>query len=204
MTALRPPRNAPIVALALVVFLSGLCTASPSHSEMVFRRGEAGDPSTFDPQKTSTVIEADALYDLFEGLLTYSGEGKLIRGAAESRTVSSEGLTYVFRLTAARWSNSDSVTADDFVFTFRRLLDPATGAEYVSVYYPIRYAERSPEARLRQARSARGRSTIGRSRSRLSVRRRISSPWSPIRRPPRSIRATSPNSEKPSLGPAIS
>ena len=142
MSLSRPLRNAPIVALALSVFLSCFCALSSPRAEMVFRRGEAGDPSSFDPQKTSTVIEADAIYDLFEGLLTYDASGALIPGAAESWSVSADGLTYVFKLREARWSNGDPVRADDFVFTFRRLLDPATGAEYANLYYPIRNAER--------------------------------------------------------------
>ena len=141
MTVSFLPRNALIAALALIALSSGVCAFSSAHAEMVFRRGEAGDPSTFDPQKTSTVIEADALYDLFEGLLTYDSSGALAPGAAESWSVSADGLTYVFRLREARWSNGDPVRADDFVFTFRRLLDPATGAEYANLYYPIRNAE---------------------------------------------------------------
>ena len=74
--------------------------------------------------------------------MTYDASGALIPGAAESWRVSADGLTYVFKLRQARWSNGDRVTADDFVFTFRRLLDPATGAEYASLYFPIRNAER--------------------------------------------------------------
>ena len=141
MTLSFLPRNTLIVALALVALSSGVCPLSSPRAETVFRRGEAGDPSTFDPQKTSTVIEADALYDLFEGLLTYDACGALAPGAAESWSVSADGLTYVFRLREARWSNGDPVRADDFVFTFRRLLDPATAAEYANLYYPIRNAE---------------------------------------------------------------
>ncbi len=126
----------------LAALLISLFSLSAAEAECVFRRGEAGDPSTFDPQKTSTVIEADALYDLFEGLLTYDASGALVPGAAQSWSVSADGLTYVFRLREARWSNGDPVRAEDFVFTFRRLLDPATGAEYANLYYPIRNAER--------------------------------------------------------------
>ncbi len=141
MTVSKPPCNALIAAITLLFLATASCALSAARAEMVFRRGEAGDPSTFDPQKTSTVIEADALYDLFEGLLTYDASGALAPGAAESWSVSADGLTYVFRLREARWSNGDPVRADDFVFTFRRLLDPATGAEYANLYYPIRNAE---------------------------------------------------------------
>jgi oligopeptide transport system substrate-binding protein len=126
---------------ALWALLAATFVCAPASAETVFRRGEPGDPSTFDPQLSSTVIEADILADLFEGLLTYDAAGALVPGAAESWTVSADGRTYVFKLRDARWSNGDPVRAGDFVFSFRRLLDPATGAEYANLFYPIRNAE---------------------------------------------------------------
>ena len=127
---------------ALVALLISIFALSAAMAECVFRRGEAGDPSSFDPPKTSTVIEADVLGDLFEGLLTYDASGALVPGAAESWTISDDGKTYVFKLRDARWSNGDPVRAGDFVFSFRRLLDPTTGAEYANLYYPIKNAEK--------------------------------------------------------------
>ena len=127
---------------ALVALLISIFALSAAMAECVFRRGEAGDPSSFDPPKTSTVIEADVLGDLFEGLLTYDASGALVPGAAESWTISDDGKTYVFKLRDARWSNGDPVKAGDFVFSFRRLLDPTTGAEYANLYYPIKNAEK--------------------------------------------------------------
>ena len=126
---------------ALVALLICSFALTAARAESVLRRGEAGDPASFDPPKTSTVIEADVLYDLFEGLLTYDASGALVPGAAESFHVSPDGRTYVFKLRDAKWSNGDPVTAGDFVFSFRRLLDPATGAEYANLYYPIKNAE---------------------------------------------------------------
>jgi len=135
-------------ALALVAALAVILSLSVSQAEMVYRRGEAGDPATFDPQKTSTVIEADVIYDLFEGLLTYDAGGALIPGAAESWSVSADGLTYIFKLRHANWSNGDPVRAGDFVFSFRRLLDPATGAQYANLYYPMKNARPVNEGKL--------------------------------------------------------
>ena len=137
----RTPATAALPMRLLIAALISLAALSGARAESVYRRGEAGDPATFDPQKTSTVIEADVLYDLFEGLLTYDPAGKLIPGAAESWSESPDGLTYVFNLREARWSNGDPVRAGDFVFSFRRLLDPATGAQYANLYYPLKNAE---------------------------------------------------------------
>jgi oligopeptide transport system substrate-binding protein len=158
MTISSPPRNATAskarreaggaTAVALAAALA-VFSVSAAKTETVFRRGEAGDPSTFDPQRTSTVIEADVLYDLFEGLLTYDAAGALIPGAAESWSVSADGLTYRFKLREAQWSNGDPVRARDFVFSFRRLLDPATGAEYANLYYPLKNAQPINQGRAR-------------------------------------------------------
>ncbi len=101
---------------ALIALLTSIFALSGARAESVFRRGEAGDPASFDPPKTSTAIEADVLGDLFEGLLTYDASGALVPGAAESFSVSPDGRTYVFKLRDARWSNGDPVRAGDFVF----------------------------------------------------------------------------------------
>ncbi len=63
-------------------------------------------------------------------------------GAAESWTISPDGKVYTFKLRAGNvWSDGSPVTADDFVFSMRRALDPATAAEYAAMLYPIAGAE---------------------------------------------------------------
>jgi oligopeptide transport system substrate-binding protein len=108
---------------------------------MVYRRGELGDAATLDPQKTGTVTEADILLDLFEGLVTYDAKAEIAPGVAESWTVSDDGLVYTFKLRDAKWSNGDAIRAQDFVFSFRRLLDPATGAQYANLFYAFKNGE---------------------------------------------------------------
>ena len=50
-------------------------------------------------------------------------------------------LVYTFKIRAdAVWSNGDPVTAEDFVYSFRRLQDPATAAEYASMLYVVKNA----------------------------------------------------------------
>ena len=63
-------------------------------------------------------------------------------GAAESWTVSADGKVYTFKLRAdGKWSDGSPVTADDFVFSWRRLVDPATAAEYAYMLAPVVNAE---------------------------------------------------------------
>mgnify|MGYP003471957110 CR=1 FL=1 len=67
--------------------------------------------------------------DLFEGLTTLALDGSVAPGVAESWEVSSDGKTWQFQLREAHWSNGDPVTAHDFVYAWRREVDPRTGAD---------------------------------------------------------------------------
>lgn len=114
----------------------------PASAEVVYNRGNDGDPETLDPQLTSTVAEAHIMRDLFETLTVYGAKAEVLPGAAESWTSSADGLTWTFKLRpGAVWSNGDPVKASDFVFAWQRILDPATGAEYASMLFPVKNAE---------------------------------------------------------------
>ncbi len=104
----------------------------------ILRRGNGAEPQTLDPHRAQGVPASNILRDLFEGLVSEAPDGSLVPGVAESWSISEDGLTYRFKLRAdARWSNGDPVTAQDFVFSLRRSIDPATLSVYSSVLYPI-------------------------------------------------------------------
>lgn len=132
--------KAAMLATSLSVMVGAF--VAPSLAEVVYNRGSAAEPESVDPHKTSTVYEAHVLRDLFMGLVMQDAEAQLIPGAAESWSVSDDGKVYTFKLrSGATWSDGSPVTAEDFVYSFRRLEDPATGAEYASMLYPIVNAE---------------------------------------------------------------
>jgi oligopeptide transport system substrate-binding protein len=111
-------------------------------AEVVFNRGNSADPESLDPHKTSTVYEAHILRDLFLGLTTEDAKSEVIPGAAESWTVSDDKKVYTFKLRAgATWSDGSPVTAQDFVFAWQRVVDPATAAEYAYMLAPVVNAE---------------------------------------------------------------
>lgn len=117
----------------LVTLLAGLaaCDAERPQEEAVLQRGLAADPESLDPHKSRSTEAGDVLRDLGEGLMGYSAVGELELRAAGSYEVSDDGLLYTFRLRPdARWSNGSTVTAEDFVFAFRRLVSPETAAFY--------------------------------------------------------------------------
>lgn len=101
-----------------------------------------GDPTSLDPHKVSGDWENRIVGDIFEGLLTEDRGAQPIPGQAESWTISDDGLTYTFNLRdGIVWTDGTPVTAGDFEFAIKRLMDPATAADYAYLQYPIKNAE---------------------------------------------------------------
>lgn len=107
----------------------------------VFSRGNGAEPDTIDPHKASGTWENNVIGDMFMGLMTDDVDANAIPGAALSYTKSEDGLTYTFKLREHKWSDGKPVTAHDFVYSFRRILNPKTAAQYASILYPIINAE---------------------------------------------------------------
>jgi oligopeptide transport system substrate-binding protein len=104
-------------------------TAPPSFAESSIARWLQSEPDSLDPQRTTSIYSAQIDQDLFEGLVRFDRDKRPIPGIAERWEVSSDGLTYTFHLRPdARWSNGDALTSQDFVYSFRRLVDPQTAA----------------------------------------------------------------------------
>ncbi len=119
-----------------------LASTSLASAQSVLYRGNDTDPATLDQHRTSTVAEANLLRDLYEGLVTNDPAGAVIPAVAESWEISEGGDVYTFHLRPdAKWSNGDPVTSDDFLFSFRRIMDPATAAGYASILFDILNAE---------------------------------------------------------------
>jgi len=130
-----------LMILAAGTALAGILSTA-AFAEIVYNRGNDADPETLDQHKTSTISEAHILRDLYEGLVVQDPKAEIIPGVAESWTVSDDQLVYTFKLRPdAVWSNGDPVTAEDFVFSLRRIQDPETAAQYANVLYPIKGAE---------------------------------------------------------------
>jgi oligopeptide transport system substrate-binding protein len=98
--------------------------------DQIFTYRLLDDIKSFDPQINTAVQGAELMRDLFEGLMNEDIKGKLISGAATGYTLSDDKLTYTFTLRDAKWSNGEAVTAKDFVYAWRRLVDPKTASEY--------------------------------------------------------------------------
>lgn len=97
--------------------------------------GNNTEAGSLDPQKASMVDEFAIIGDLYTGLFTDGPDASATPALAESWTTSEDGLTWTFRLRPSRWTDGRPVTAEDFVFAYRRILDPATASGYAYLLY---------------------------------------------------------------------
>lgn len=89
------------------------------------------EPETLDPTLIETAQDATVVNHLFEGLMKYDEKNKLVGGQAASYTKSDDGLTYTFTLRdGIKWSDGKAVKAQDFVYSWQRLVDPNTASPY--------------------------------------------------------------------------
>ncbi len=89
------------------------------------------NPETIDPALNSAVDGGNMILHAFECLLTVDQDGKLAPGQAETWETSEDGLTWTFHLRdGLKWSDGSALTANDFVYSWRRVCDPMVAAPY--------------------------------------------------------------------------
>jgi oligopeptide transport system substrate-binding protein len=109
--------------------------AQPSGNQVITVNALQGEPDNIDPNKSSFAPEGAVISRVFEPLLTFDKDLKPVPAAASSFDVSSDGKTYTFHLRqGAKYSDGQPVKAQDFEYSFKRILDPDTAAEYASFF----------------------------------------------------------------------
>ena len=89
------------------------------------------DPETIDPALNSAVDGGNMILHAFECLLTIDQDGQIAPGQAEEWSVSDDGLTWTFKLREGlKWSDGSDLTANDFVYSWKRVCDPNVAAPY--------------------------------------------------------------------------
>lgn len=124
-------------ALIVTMAVSGAVAAevpegTKLHKEQKLIRNNGAEPQSLDPHKIEGVPEANLARDQFEGLVNIDLNGEIRPGVAESWE-SDDYRVWRFNLRKdAKWSNGDPVTAEDFVYSWKRLVDPNTASPYAS------------------------------------------------------------------------
>ncbi|PUZ92660.1 oligopeptide ABC transporter substrate-binding protein OppA, partial [Vibrio vulnificus] len=114
--------------------LSALAADVPAGTKLAAKqelvRGNGTEVATIDPHKSQGVPESHVIRDLLEGLVNQDADGNTIPGVATSWETT-DNKTFTFHLRKdAKWSNGDPVTAQDFVYSWQRAVDPATASPY--------------------------------------------------------------------------
>ena len=135
--------------------LTASCARRETHVQrgdraQVLHRGIGSEVSDLDPQLVTGLAEQCVVSALFEGLVTEDPHDlHPVPGVADRWEISPDGLVYTFHLRpAARWSDGDPVTAQDFVASFRRILTPSLAADNAALFYVLLNAEAFNQGRL--------------------------------------------------------
>jgi oligopeptide transport system substrate-binding protein len=130
-TTTAPPTPAP----AVTPHATATSTAQPSGPQEITVNALQGEPDNLDPSRSSFATEAAVIRQVFEPLLNFDKDLKPVPAAATSFDISQDGKTYTFHLKPnGKFSDGTPVRAKDFVYSFRRILDPQVGAEYASFF----------------------------------------------------------------------
>ncbi|MBC8014381.1 MAG: peptide ABC transporter substrate-binding protein [Sporomusaceae bacterium] len=144
------------VALMLVMAMfitlgSGCGKSSTGGNEQILRYALEAEPATLDPAKSTAIPESLVQLQIFEGLTRLDAKDQPVPGVAEKWEISPDGLKYIFYLRSnAKWSNGEPVTAQDFEFAWKRVLNPEIASENAYMLYPVinakAYNEKKAEA----------------------------------------------------------
>lgn len=143
MPSTLPSRLSRLSRLLLALGLTALAACgerSATPADLVFING--AEVGSIDPSQVSAQVDGRVVTSLFEGLMRYNAQGMAEPGVSLEPSISADGRTWTFPLRdTAKWSNGDPVTSRDFILSWERFLRPATAADYVSVFFPIKNAE---------------------------------------------------------------
>jgi oligopeptide transport system substrate-binding protein len=140
----------PYVAVALLIGSAVWAVSFQPLEPADFTFINGSEVQSVDPHIVTGQPEGRVMWALYEGLVRWDAEDlRPIPGVAESWEISADGLTYTFHLRPdARWSDGSPITADDFVYSYRRFLEPMTGAEYAYLLYMVAGAEKYNRAEM--------------------------------------------------------
>ncbi|MGE9550102.1 peptide ABC transporter substrate-binding protein [Erwinia amylovora] len=123
-----------LAVLSLAVSASLYAADVPPGTQLAARqeivRHIKDEPASLDPAKAVGLPEIQVIRDLFEGLTNQDAQGNIVPGVA-TQWQTTDNKTWIFTLRKdARWSNGEPVTANDFVYSWRRLVDPKVGSTF--------------------------------------------------------------------------
>lgn len=132
-----------VLLFVVATSLTGCSTGAEKKEsiEKVLNLNLSGEPSSLDPAKAFDEGSLSVTNALFEGLMRLDENHEPAPAVAKEVQISEDGLTYTFILNKTKWSNGEELTAHDFEYAWKRVLDPKTAAEPAFLMYFIQGAE---------------------------------------------------------------
>ena len=125
-------------AAASTSFSAGGAAVDPIKNEITVALSD--EPPQLDSTRATDQYSFMVLGQVMEGLLRYDAQNRLVAGVAERWDIRPDGATFYLRRNA-RWSDGKPVTAHDFVFAWRKVMDPSNASEYAFIGYGVKNAE---------------------------------------------------------------
>ncbi|WP_024832738.1 peptide ABC transporter substrate-binding protein [Ruminiclostridium josui] len=131
-----------VLSLAAILTVFAGCGSSTSSGTKGISASIASEPASIDPSLNKSLDGGTYINCAFEGLTTYDKEGKIVPGTAEKWDISADNKVYTFHIRKdAKWSDGKAVTANDFVYSWKRAVDPKTASDYAYYLYFVKNGE---------------------------------------------------------------
>ncbi|MHC9537323.1 peptide ABC transporter substrate-binding protein [Dellaglioa sp. BT-FLS60] len=132
--------------LALSVIVLAACGSKSSSSgsskeladKQVINWSETAELPSMDLSTATDTVSFNMLNNTNEGLYSIGKNSKILNALATKTTVTKNGMTYTFKLRDSKWSNGDDVTAQDFVYSWQRTVNPKTASQYAYLFSGIK------------------------------------------------------------------
>lgn len=129
-----------VAAVGALVMLAacGKSSSSTSAKSQVMNVAVTAQMATLNPAKYSDNVSSEAIQNTYEGLYRFDTKNRAVLAGATKVTVNKSKTVYTFTLRKnAKWSNGDAVTAQDYVYAWRKVVNPKTASPNSSRFDPI-------------------------------------------------------------------
>lgn len=144
---MHPPVGKKRLLISILSFLVVVMTVVPVMAAKKLVYSQPNDGTTLDRTKAASVPDQNITTLMCEGLVRMKS-GKMVPGIAEKWDISEDGTRYTFHLRDSKWSDGVPLTAHDFAYTFKRLMDPATASPYAFIGLTIKNGAQVNEGKV--------------------------------------------------------
>ncbi|MBT8852006.1 peptide ABC transporter substrate-binding protein [Lactobacillus delbrueckii subsp. bulgaricus] len=130
-----------LASAALLAACGSNSSKESSSSKKTLNWTVTSEIPTMDMSKATDATSFNQLSNTMEGLYRLGKNSKLEKALATSEKVSKDGKTYTYTLRKSKWSDGSELTAKDFVYSWRRTVDPKTASQYSYLFSGIKNAD---------------------------------------------------------------